>query len=98
MLKDIKFPNGMMILDKLINDKDVNAIYIATPPSFHLEYTIKAANAGKTVYVEKPMAASYKQCVEMINVCKKNNVKLFAAYYRRELYGFKKIKEAIDSR
>ncbi len=83
--------------DKLINDKDLNAIYIATPPSSHLEYTIKAANAGKPVYVEKPMAASYKQCVEMIAVCKKNNVKLFVAYYRRELYGFKKIKEAIDS-
>ncbi len=83
--------------EKLINDKDVNAIYIATPPSSHLEYTIKAANAGKPVYVEKPMAASYKQCVEMINVCKKNNVKLFVAYYRKELHGFKKIKEAIDS-
>ena len=83
--------------DKLINDKNVNAIYIATPPSSHLEYTIKAAMAGKPVYVEKPMAASYNQCVEMIDVCKKNNVKLFVAYYRRELHGFKKIKEVIDS-
>src|SRR5688572_22835325 len=40
----------------LINDPDVNAIYIATPPSSHEEYTIAAVNAGKPVYVEKPMA------------------------------------------
>jgi len=83
--------------DKLINDKDVNAIYIATPPSSHAEYTIKAAVAGKPVYVEKPMAANYSECLEMIKVCKKNNVPLFTAYYRRELPYFKKIKELIDT-
>ncbi|WP_224732702.1 Gfo/Idh/MocA family protein [Francisella sp. SYW-9] len=45
--------------DDLINDIDVNAVYIATPPSSHKEYTIKAAKAGKAVYVEKPMAINY---------------------------------------
>ncbi len=83
--------------DELIEDPDVNAIYIATPPSSHAEYTIKAAEAGKPVYVEKPMAANYSNCTKMIDVCKKNNVKLFVAYYRRELPYFKKIKKLIDA-
>ena len=83
--------------DELINDKDVNAVYIATPPSSHAEYTIKAAEAGKPVYVEKPMAASYEECKKMTEVCFVNNVPLFVAYYRRELSYFKKIKKLIDS-
>lgn len=83
--------------DKLINDKDVNAIYIATPPSSHAEYTIKAAEAGKPVFVEKPMAANYSDCVKMVDVCKQNNVPLFVAYYRRELPYFKKIQDLISA-
>jgi predicted dehydrogenase len=42
--------------DALIDDTEVNAIYVATPPSTHAEYAIKALRAGKPVYVEKPMA------------------------------------------
>ena len=72
-------------------------MYISTPPSTHAEYAIKAANAGKHVYVEKPMAISVKQCDEMINACSINNVKLFVAYYRRGMEYFKKVKEIIDS-
>src|SRR6187551_1308715 len=45
----------------LINDPDVNAIYIATPPSSHEEYTIAAIDAGKPVYVEKPMTMNYNR-------------------------------------
>lgn len=92
-----KVPKWYSDADKLINDRDVNAIYIATPPSSHAEYTIKAAEAGKPVYVEKPMAANYSECLKMINSCKKNNVPLFTAYYRRELPYFKKIKKLIDT-
>ena len=83
--------------DKLINDPDVNAIYIATPPSSHLEYTIKAAKAKKPVYVEKPMAINHQQCLEMIEACDKNNVPLFAAYYRRCLPLFLRVKELIEN-
>ena len=46
--------------DALINDPEVDAVYIATPPSSHKEYTIKVAKAGKPVYVEKPMALKCK--------------------------------------
>ena len=83
--------------DDLINDPDVNAIYIATPPSSHKEYTLAAARAGKPVYVEKPMALDYNECLEMITACKKAGISLFVAYYRRALPRFLKIKELLDN-
>jgi len=83
--------------DELINDNDVNAIYIATPPNLHKYYTLKAAQAGKPVYVEKPMGRSYKECEEMVQACKNLGIPLFVAYYRRALPNILKVKEIIDS-
>ena len=83
--------------DELINDPEVNAIYIATPPNSHIEYTLKAAIAGKPVYVEKPMARNYSECKEMVKVCSDLGVPLFVAYYRRALPNILKVKEIIDS-
>ncbi|MGD8778441.1 MAG: Gfo/Idh/MocA family oxidoreductase [Ignavibacteria bacterium] len=91
-----KVPKWYSNADDLINDPDVNAVYIATPPGSHAEYTIKIAEAGKPVYVEKPMAVSHKQCMNMINACKRNNVKLFVAYYRRCLSLFVRVKKLIE--
>lgn len=82
--------------DQLINDPNVNAVYIATPPNSHLEYTRKVAAAGKPVYVEKPMARNHAECMEMIKVCKEAGVPLFVAYYRRTLPNFLKIKSLIE--
>ena len=81
----------------LIHDPDVNAVYIATPPSSHKSYTIMAAQAGKPVYVEKPMALNYEECGAMIEACEKTAVSLFVAYYRRSLARFLKIKELLDT-
>ncbi|MDB6372545.1 Gfo/Idh/MocA family protein [Photorhabdus bodei] len=83
--------------NSLINDKDIDAVYIATPPSTHKEYTILAAKAGKAIYVEKPMALTFEECNEMIATCQSQNVPLFVAYYRRALPRFLKIKELIES-
>ncbi|MFT4833250.1 MAG: putative dehydrogenase [Marinoscillum sp.] len=83
--------------DKLINDPLVNAIYIATPPNSHLEYTLKAAKAGKPVYVEKPMARTFAECQEMIVACEAAKVPLYVAYYRRTLPNFLKVKELVDT-
>lgn len=83
--------------DELINDPDINAIYIATHPDSHSDYTIKAAKAGKNVYVEKPMARTYKECREMVKACDQASVSLFAAYYRRCLPNFLRVKELVDS-
>jgi predicted dehydrogenase len=82
--------------DRLINDPDINAIYIATPPNSHESYTLKAAAAGKPVYVEKPMARTYAECMSMVGACSKANVPLFTAYYRRMLPNFLKIKSMLS--
>ena len=79
----------------LVDDPEVNAIYISTPPDAHLELTKLAAEAGKPVYVEKPMGRTYRECEEMIDVCQKAGVPLYVAYYRRSLPHFVKIKESI---
>jgi len=81
----------------LINDPEINAIYVATPPYKHKEYTIKALNAGKAVYVEKPMALNYQESMEMVNTSKKTGVPLFVAYYRRWFPYFLKIKELLNN-
>jgi predicted dehydrogenase len=80
---------------QLINDPEVNAIYIATPPQSHAEYAIKAMQAGKPVYVEKPMAAAYSECVLMNKVSTETKSPLFVAYYRRSLPYFIKVKNII---
>ncbi len=82
--------------DDLIWNKDINAIYVATPPGTHAEYAIKAMKAGKAVYVEKPMASTWEQCLEMLEVSKHTTSPLFVAYYRRTLPGFLKVKELLD--
>lgn len=81
----------------LIQDPEVNTIYIATPPHVHLELTQLAAAAGKPVYVEKPMARTYAECLQMIQTCKQAEVPLFVAYYRRKLPHFVKIKELLET-
>lgn len=82
--------------EALIHDPEVNAIYIATPPNAHLELTKLVAAAGKPVYVEKPMARTHAECLEMIDTCEKAKVPLFVAYYRRALPHFVKIKALLD--
>ena len=81
----------------LVNHPEVDAIYIATPPSTHLHYALMAAEAGKPAYVEKPMALKYKDCRRMIDAFEDAGVPLFVAYYRRALPRFLKIKSIIES-
>jgi predicted dehydrogenase len=92
-----KVPKWYDNADFLINDPDVNAVYVATPPGSHAEYAIRAMQSGKPVYVEKPMAATYGQCLDMIHASQVTRVPLLVAFYRRMLPGFRKIKEVIDS-
>lgn len=81
---------------ELIDDPDVNAIYIATPPSSHATFAIMAMKAGKPVYVEKPLAASYEDCARVNRVSETTKVPCFVAYYRRYLPYFQKVKDIID--
>ena len=68
---------------QVIDDAAVDIVYVATPPSSHLEYVLAAAAAGKHVLVEKPMALNAAEGREMVTACAGAGVELFVAYYRR---------------
>ena len=79
----------------LIDDPEVNAVYIATPPSSHATFAIMAMKAGKPVYVEKPLAATYEDCARINRISRETGVPCFVAYYRRYLPYFQKVKELL---
>ena len=81
----------------IINDQDINAIYVATPPGSHAEYAIRSIKAGKPVYVEKPMAINFEECCRINEASEKYKVPVFVAYYRRALPGFLKVKALIEN-
>ena len=83
--------------DDIINDREINAIYVATPPGSHAEYALKSIKAGKPVYIEKPMALNYAECQKINKAGEKYKVPVFVAYYRRTLPGFVRVKEMIES-
>ncbi|WP_316798482.1 Gfo/Idh/MocA family oxidoreductase [Pedobacter frigidisoli] len=89
-------PKWYINADDLINDTKVNAIYIATPPGSHEEYTLKALAAGKPVYVEKPMTLDAESAKRMTEAANQSGVKLSIAHYRRAQPMFLKIKQFID--
>ena len=66
--------------DKIIDNDDINVVYIVLPNSMHREFTLRAAKAGKHVICEKPMALSVKECHEMIDSCRSSGVRLFIGY------------------
>jgi glucose-fructose oxidoreductase len=66
--------------DSLADNPDIDVIYIVLPPSMHAEYSIRAANAGKQVWCEKPMAMTEKECQDMIDAANKNKVQLTIGY------------------
>lgn len=83
---------------QLISDPQVNAIYIATPPSSHEAYALAAIRAGKSVYVEKPMALNFAAAQQMALAAGAAAVKLTVAHYRREWPLFKKVKQLIQEK
>lgn len=79
----------------LIDDPDVNAVYIATPPSSHATFAIMSMRAGKPVYVEKPLAASYDDCIRVNRISEETGVPCFVAYYRRKLPYFQRVADMV---
>tara|TARA_A100001037_G_scaffold91871_1_gene83244 strand:+ start:10646 stop:11899 length:1254 start_codon:yes stop_codon:yes gene_type:complete len=77
-----RYPNARVYAsaEELVADPDVEAVWISTPNRFHAPMTILAANHGKHVVVEKPMALDIKQAEEMVEACEKNGVKLVAGH------------------
>jgi predicted dehydrogenase len=81
--------------DQLLNDAEVNAVSIATPPAFHLEYAIAALKKGLNVYVEKPVTRNAQEAQAMAEAVKQYNGKLTVAHYRRALPMFLYVKELL---
>ena len=82
---------------EMLADDNIDAVYIASPVNMHAEHTIAAAEAGKHVLCEKPMAMNGPECDEMIAACNANNVKLGIAYYRRFYPVVERIRQALSS-
>lgn len=83
--------------DVLINDPEIDAVYIATPPDTHKLYGLKVAKAKKTCCIEKPLAPSYADSLAIYNAFEAAKTPLFVAYYRRSLPRFIKVKDWIDT-
>lgn len=83
--------------DRLRDNAAIDAVYIALPNSMHCEYTIRAAEAGKHVFCEKPMAISSAECRRMIDACRQAKVKLMIGYRIRYDATFQKIRELVRS-
>jgi predicted dehydrogenase len=81
--------------EDLIDDKEVDAVYVATPPSSHCELALKVVSARKPCLMEKPMAMSHAQCRRMVQAFQEKEIPLFVAYYRRALPRFLKVRELL---
>lgn len=82
--------------DALLADPEIDAVYVASPPSTHKELVLKCAKAGKPVLCEKPMALNAVEAREMIAACDAAGVPLWVAYYRRYLPRFRRILELLS--
>ncbi len=82
-------------LEEMLSDKEIDAVYIASPNSLHSEQAIKAMNAGKHVICEKPVTSNAAEFRKMIETARKNNVLLMEAFKSTLMPGFYKYKELI---
>jgi predicted dehydrogenase len=88
-------PRAYADAEALIRDPEVDAIYIATPPSSHGELALKVAAAGKPCLIEKPMATSHAECLRVIEAFQAAGRPLWVAFYRRALPRFLKVRELL---
>jgi 1,5-anhydro-D-fructose reductase (1,5-anhydro-D-mannitol-forming) len=84
--------------DALIGDPEVDAVYVATPPSSHCDLALRVAAAGKPCLVEKPMAVNHAECIAMVDAFRKRSIPLWVAYYRRALPRFRAVRDLVASR
>ncbi len=81
----------------LLADPEIDAVYIATPPRFHLEHTLAVLAADKHVYLEKPMAMNSAECRRIIAAESESPNKIAVAHYRRALPAFIRVGELLKS-
>ncbi|MEO0573529.1 MAG: Gfo/Idh/MocA family oxidoreductase [Bacteroidota bacterium] len=91
-----KVPQWTTNAADLIENPEIDAVYIATPPDSHKFYGLKVAEAGKPCCIEKPMAPCYADSLEIYTAFENRKIPLFIAYYRRSLPRFKRVKQWLD--
>lgn len=83
--------------EELLQDPEIDVVYIPLPNHLHKEWTIKAAKAGKHVLCEKPLALNQEEAAEMVGACKEAGVKLGEAFMYRYHPRYERIKEILNS-
>jgi predicted dehydrogenase len=83
--------------EELFADREIDAVYVATPVHLHAAQTVAAAEAGKHVLCEKPMALDVGECDRMIAACREHDVRLGVAYYRHFYPVIARIKAIVAS-
>ncbi len=83
--------------DELLDDPEINSVFIATPPNLHLEYALAALKKGLNVYLEKPVTLNAAEAQIIAQEVKRSKGKLSVAHYRRSLPMFLYVKELIDT-
>lgn len=83
-------------LDELLHDSEIDIVYVATTPDVHKEYACAVAEAGKDCYLEKPIALSWKEAVEIQTAFDKSGTRCFVAHYRRGMPRYKELKRLLD--
>ena len=82
--------------DEIISDPDIDAVYISLPNAFHMEYAIKALEAGKAVMCEKPMAGDLSEVRAMVECARKNDVLLMEAMKSRFIPCYREVQNYIE--
>ena len=84
-------------IEELVKDPEIDTVWIATPNVFHAPHAILAANSGKHVVVEKPMAISLEECLQMIEACEKNGVELICGGSRSYSIVVQKMRQIVKT-
>lgn len=82
--------------DELIHSSNVDVVYIATPPVSHFDYAIRTLQAGKILYIEKPITMNYQQALDIQMLAREKQRPVYAAFYRRGLEKFIEIKRQLE--
>lgn len=95
--KEFGCPKAYTSYEVLLDDPEVDAVYIPLPNHLHKEWTLKAAQKGKHVLCEKPIALNQQECLEMMEACEKYQVKFMEAFMYRYTARTRKVRELLDS-
>lgn len=95
--KEFGCPKAYTSYEALLDDPEVDAVYIPLPNHLHKEWTLKAAQKGKHVLCEKPIALNQQECIAMMEACEKHQVKFMEAFMYRYTARTRKVRELLDS-